>query len=179
MDVVLRLKSGSLRKRFAEHGEPLFDSSALSRNPLVGKQDGCPAIGIAIFAQTAGSREGHMRTRNEKLPIHERRQQLLPRGHRRSRVDVEGNTDLRMFQLDALGMNCVTPEQYPLAFRAEFITGMSWRMPGKGNSLDSFPDFIRAAECVPFHRLDVWRGDGLGGLKELLRLLRCLGGDFR
>src|ERR1700674_3384162 len=41
---------------------------ALSRNPLVGKQDGGPAIGLALFAQTAGSREGHMRTCNESLP---------------------------------------------------------------------------------------------------------------
>src|SRR5216684_5274651 len=151
----------------------------LPRNPLVGKQDGCPAIGIAIFAQTAGSRESHMRTRNENLPVNESSQQFVPRGYRRSRVDVEGNADLRMFQLDALGMNDVTPEQYPLAFRAEFITGMSWRMPGKWNNLDSFPDFIRAAECVPPPRLDIGRGDGLGALKELLRFLRCLGGDFR
>src|SRR4051812_49200601 len=49
MDGVLRWKRGSLRKRLAEHGRPFFDSSALSRNPLVGKQDGCPAIGIAVF----------------------------------------------------------------------------------------------------------------------------------
>src|SRR5258708_36416182 len=75
-----------------------------------------------------------MRTRNEKLPVNESRQQLLPRGHRHSRVDVEGNTDLRMFQLDALGMNGVTPEQYPLAFRAERICGLCCRRlrPGCG-----------------------------------------------
>src|SRR5712664_1055208 len=156
MDVVLRWGVGHCGNASPNMGRPLFDSSALSRNPLVGKQDGCPAIGIAILAQTAGSREGHMRTRNEELPIHESGQQLLPRGYRRSRVDVEGNTDLRMFQLDALGMNDVTPEQYPLALRAEFITGMSWRMPGKGNSLDSFPDFIRAAECVPYIKAGKW-----------------------
>jgi hypothetical protein len=51
-----------------------------------------------------------MRTRNENLPVNESSQQFVPRGYRRSRVDVEGNTDLRMFQLDALGMNDVTPE---------------------------------------------------------------------
>ncbi len=93
------------------HLQPVLGTEASAAgNPLVGKQDGCPAIGIAIFAQTAGSRESHMRTRNENLPVNESSQQFVPRGYRRSRVDVEGNTDLRMFQLDALGMNDVTPE---------------------------------------------------------------------
>ena len=67
-------------------------------------------LATLLFAQTAGSRESHMRTRNENLPVNESSQQFVPRGYRRSRVDVEGNTDLRMFQLDALGMNDVTPE---------------------------------------------------------------------
>src|SRR5437867_12603136 len=87
----------------------------LPRNPRVGKQDGCPAIGIAIFAQTAGSRESHMQTRTENLPVNESSQELVPRGYLRRRVDVEGNTCFRMFQLHARVRNDVIRAWYRVA----------------------------------------------------------------
>src|SRR5207237_8190162 len=74
----------------------------LPRNPLVGKQDRCPAIGIAIFAQTSGSRESHMRTGNENLPVNESSQQVVPAGYRRSRVDIDGNSAYTMLRLEQL-----------------------------------------------------------------------------
>src|SRR6266446_9147802 len=76
-------------------------------------------------------------------------------------------------------MNDVAPEQNLLAFGSEFVTGISSRVAGKWNGLNSLRDFNRTAECMPLPCFDIRRGDGLGGLEEFLRLLWRLGGDFR
>ena len=52
-----------------------------------------------------------MGPRDQNILARELRQQLMPRGRSRSRVDVENRCDLGMLELDAQGMDDVAPKQ--------------------------------------------------------------------
>src|ERR1700682_2936801 len=56
---------------------------------------------------------------------------------------------------------------------------MSGGMTMQRDELHAVDDCLRATKRVPLAGLDVWRGDGLRALEELLRILRSLSGHFR
>jgi hypothetical protein len=97
-----------------------------------------------------------MRTRDQNIPAGELRQQLIPRRRSRSLVDVENRGDLGMLQLDAC----------------------AWTISPQNRIFCPF-DWLGATKRVPRAGLDVRRCDGLRTLEERLRILRCLGSDFR
>src|ERR1700694_5881624 len=120
-----------------------------------------------------------MRRRNQNIPAHELRQQLIPRRRSRSLVDIKNRGDLGMLQLDSLCMDDVAPKQNFLSLGRKFIAGMSRGMTRQRDDLHAVDDWLGATERVPFAGLDVRRGDGLRTLEERLRILRRLSSDFR
>src|SRR6266403_4029002 len=56
---------------------------------------------------------------------------------------------------------------------------MSWGMTRQRDDVHPVDDWLGATKRVPLTGLDVWRCDGLRTLEERLRILRCLGSDFR
>src|SRR6266852_8569498 len=56
---------------------------------------------------------------------------------------------------------------------------MSRGMTSQRNELHAVHDLLGATKGVPLTGLDVWRCDGLRTLEEQLRILRCLGSNFR
>src|SRR6266404_621294 len=120
-----------------------------------------------------------MRTRNQNIPARELRQQLIPGRRSRGRVDVEGHRDLGMLQLDALCVEDIAPKQDFLSLRRKFIAGMSRGMTRQRDESHAVDDWLGATKRVPLTGFDIRRCDGLRTLEERLRILWCLGGDFR
>src|SRR5580700_8145031 len=92
--------------------------------PPIGKYNRRPAIPTPLLAQAPQGRKcRRMRTRDQDIPARELRQQLIPRRRSRRLVDVENRGDLRMLQLDALGMDDIAPKQDFLSLRRKLIAG--------------------------------------------------------
>src|SRR6267143_3469941 len=151
----------------------------LLRVPLIGKYHRGPAIPTTLLAQATQGGKIHMRSRDHNILAREPRQQLLPRRRCRSLVDVENRGDLGMLQLDAQCMDDVAQKQDFLSLGRKFIAGMSRGMTSQRDELHVVDDWLGATKRVPLAGLDVRRRDGLRTLEERLRILRCLGSDFR
>src|SRR5882762_4622051 len=120
-----------------------------------------------------------MRRRDQNILARKLRQQLLPRRRSRSLVDVKNRGDLGMLHLDALCMDDIAPKKDFLSLRRKFIAGMPRGMTRQRDGLHAVDDWLGTTKGVPLAGLDVRRGDSLRTLEERLRILRCLGGDFR
>src|SRR5216684_1979140 len=75
--------------------------------PLIRKCHWCPAIATSLLVQATQARKHHVRPGDHNILARQLRQQLAPRGRRRSRIDVEYHRDLGVLQLDALCMDGV------------------------------------------------------------------------
>src|SRR5882762_11338754 len=89
----------------------LLISSPLFLDPLLGKRDGRPAIGLTLFVQAAQAGKQQMRRRDQDVLAREPVQQSIPCQCSCGGVGVEDRRDLGMLQLDALCMDNVAPEQ--------------------------------------------------------------------
>src|ERR1700693_5221711 len=108
--------------------------------PLIGKYHRRPAIPTPLLAQATQGGKIHVRSRDHDILAREPRQQLLPRRHSRSLVDVENRGDLGMLQLDSLCMDDVAPKQNFLSLRRKFIAGMSRGVTRQRDDLHAVDD---------------------------------------
>ena len=151
----------------------------LSLGPLFGEYHRRPNVAIRFFTQAADAGKWHVRPRDQRVFVHEPRQQLSARSRGRGVVNVKHNSNVSMTQLDELLMDGVAPKQDLLPARGKFVACVSRGVTMQGNELDAVPDRLGVAERVPLAGLDVRRRNALRGLEERLDLFRRFGSVLR